>query len=148
MKACIAAGADAVYMGLPRFSARAYADNEDAGAYADAIRYAHVRGRKLYLTVNTLMKARELTEELPALIGPLYEAGLDGVIVQDLGEMRLLRRRFPELPVHASTQCTVAGPGAVPYLRALGVSRVVPARELSLREIRRIADTGIEVECF
>ena len=148
MKACYSAGADAVYMGLNRFSARAYAENASAEDYADAIRYAHRRGKKLYLTVNTLFKENEL-EELYGLLAPLYTTGLDAVIVQDLGVVSRIRELFPELPVHASTQMTVTGPGAVRVLQDMGVKRVIPARELSLKELKNIKEeTGIELECF
>ncbi len=147
-KACIAAGADAVYMGLPKFSARAYAENTETHSYVEAIHYAHLHGRKLYCTINTLMKEEELYGELYETVKPLYEAGLDGVIVQDIGEMRFLHDHFPDLPLHASTQATVVGPDAVPFLRTLGIKRVVPARELNLSEIRSLADAGLELECF
>ena len=149
MKACYSAGADAVYMGLDRFSARAYADNASGETYEEAINYAHKRGKKLYLTVNTLLKEDELDRELYGLLAPLYEAGLDAVIVQDMGVISALRSWFPGLPLHASTQMTVCGPGAVRELQALGIRRVIPARELSLREIKKIKDeTGAELECF
>ncbi|MBP5225441.1 MAG: U32 family peptidase, partial [Lachnospiraceae bacterium] len=123
-KACIAAGADAVYMGLPKFSARAYAENAETHSYVEAIRYAHLHGKKLYCTINTLMKEQELYGELYDIVKPLYEAGLDGVIVQDIGEMRFLHTHFPDLPLHASTQATVVGPDAVPFLRSLGIKRI------------------------
>lgn len=149
MKACYAAGADAVYMGLNRYSARAFADNATGETYQEAIRYAHRRGKKLYLTVNTLFKEEELERDLEDLLRPLYEAGLDAVIVQDTGVIRRIRQLFPDLHVHASTQMTVTGPGAVRLLQSLGVVRVIPARELSLSELRRIKEeTGIELECF
>ena len=149
MKACIAAGADAVYMGLSKFSARAYADNAASETYLDAIDYAHLHGAKLYCTVNTLFKEKELYGELYETIKPLYEAGLDAVIVQDIGAMRLIHDHFPDLPIHASTQATVTGPGAVRFLQKLGVKRTVPARELSLTELSKIRrETGTELECF
>ena len=148
MRACFSAGADAVYMGLQKFGARAYAENADGVRYQDAIDEAHLLGRKLYCTVNTLLKDPELSELVP-LLTPLYEAGLDGVIVQDLGVLSLLHRHFPLLPLHLSTQAAVTGPGAVRFLRNYGVTRVIPARELSLQELRRIREeTGIETEVF
>ena len=149
MKACIAAGADAVYMGLSRFSARAFADNAGDDAYLDAIHYAHLHGAKLYLTINTLFKEKELFGELYETLKPLYEAGLDAVIVQDIGAMYFVRDNFPSLPIHASTQATVTGPGGALFLKDAGVKRVVPARELSLSEIRKMRDeTNMEIECF
>lgn len=147
MKACIAAGADAVYMGLSKFSARAYADNASDVQYADAIDYAHLHGKKLYLTVNTLFKEDELPEVLDTL-RPLYKAGLDAVIVQDLGAMQRIHEAFPLLPIHVSTQATVTGPGAVPFLKMLGAKRIVPARELSLSEVKALINADIDVECF
>ena len=149
MKACIAAGADAVYMGMSRFSARAYADNAGTEDYIQAIDYAHLHGKKLYLTVNTLFKEQELLQELGPMLVPLYEAGLDGVIVQDIGAMRLIRERFPDLPLHVSTQAVVSGPESAAFYKRMGAVRVVPARELSLAEIRAIYEkTGMEIECF
>ncbi len=149
MKACFSAGADAVYMGLSRFSARAFADNAGTIEYAEALDYAHLRGKKLYLTLNTLLKEKELEKEIRPLLDPLYSAGLDGIIVQDPGLMRLLKREYPLLPLHISTQAAVTGPGSAKIWKEAGASRVVPARELSLREIREIREeSGLEVECF
>ena len=149
LKACISAGADAVYMGLSRFSARAFAENAEGEDYIRAIDYAHLHGKKLYLTLNTLLKEQELSEEIHPLLDPLYEAGLDGIIVQDFGLMRMLSHDYPGLPLHVSTQATVTDPGTANLLKGLGAVRVVPARELSLQEIRRIKEeSGLEVECF
>ncbi len=148
MKAAVAAGADAVYIGGSRFGARAYADNLDQEKMLEAIDYAHVHGVSLYMTVNTLMKEEELGE-LPRFLKPYYEQGLDGVIVQDLGAVRVIREYFPEIPVHASTQMTITGVHGARILAELGVKRVVTARELSLEEIRRIhEEVPIEIECF
>lgn len=146
-KGAVHAGADAVYIGGRKYGARAYAENFTEEEVCLAIRYAHLFGRKLYLTVNTLVKEDEL-EELPAYLRPFYEEGLDGVIVQDLGVFSLLRECFPGLPLHGSTQMTVTGAGGAVFLQSLGASRVVPARELSLEELKQIRDTGIEVEAF
>lgn len=148
MKAAVAAGADAVYMGGSRFGARAYAGNPDEAALLEAIDYAHLHGRRLYLTVNTLMKNEEL-KELEAFLMPYYLGGLDAVIVQDLGVLSLVRERFPDLPVHASTQMTVTGPYGARLLKELGVKRVVPARELSLLELAGIRqEADVELESF
>ena len=108
MKAAIGAGADGVYIGGSRFGARAYADNLDRDDMCRAIDYAHIHGVSLYMTVNTLMKEKEIGE-LFRFLQPFYEEGLDGVIVQDLGALSVIRRYFPDLPVHASTQMTVTG---------------------------------------
>ena len=142
------AGADAIYMGGERFGARAYADNFSREELLGCIRYGHLYGCKSYLTVNTLMKEQELTELVEEL-EPLYQAGLDGVIVQDLGALQVIRRHFPELELHASTQMTVTGPRGAALLSELGVSRVVPARELSLEELENLKrESGLEVEAF
>lgn len=149
MRAAVNAGADAIYMGGRLFSARAYALNADGQELLSAIDYCHIHGRKLYLTVNTLLKERELEKELyEYLLGP-YEHGLDGVLVQDLGVFRFIRRNFPDLPIHASTQMAVMGAEGAKLLERMGAVRVVPARELSLEEIREIRGrTNLEIECF
>ncbi len=144
----LAAGADAVYLGGAKFGARAYAENFTEEELIRCIRYAHVLGRKVYLTVNTLVKDREW-EELDAAVRPFYEAGLDGVIVQDLGVLLYIREHFPDMELHASTQMTLTGAYGASYVKELGVSRIVPARELSLKEIKRLKEeTGLEIEVF
>ena len=149
LKAAVAAGADAVYLGGERFGARAYADNFSGERMLEAIDYAHLHGVQIYLTVNTLLKEKELTEELYAYLLPLYRHGLDAVIVQDIGVFRFVRRHFPDLAVHASTQMTIAGVDGARFLEREGAARVVTARELTLPEIRRIADeTDLEIESF
>ena len=147
MEAAICCGADAVYMGGPRFGARAYADNPQSEGVVRALDYVHLRGKKLYLTVNTLFKEEEL-DELYGYLLPFYEAGLDAVLVQDLGVLRRIRRDFPDLPVHASTQMTVIDADGARALAGLGVCRIVTARELTLPEMRKISDTGVELEVF
>ncbi len=149
LKAAVNAGADAVYIGGSRFGARAYADNPGEELLLRGIDYCHVRKRKVYLTVNTLLKERELEEELYKYMLPCYKEGLDGVIVQDFGVLCFLKRNFPLLPVHASTQMTVTGVDGARFLGEQGVSRIVTARELSLDEVREIiSETGLEVETF
>lgn len=148
LKAAVCAGADAVYAGGERFGARAYAKNFSREELLLAIDYVHLHGRKLYLTVNTLVKEREFAELYEYLL-PFYRQGLDAVIVQDLGVMDYVMRQFPGLPIHASTQMTITNVIAAKYLESLGVSRIVPARELALAEIQEISGgTGLEVECF
>ncbi|HIV23492.1 MAG TPA: U32 family peptidase [Candidatus Merdiplasma excrementigallinarum] len=149
LKAAVNAGADAIYMGGRCFSARAYAQNADEGELLAAMDYCHIHDRKLYLTVNTLLKERELEGELYDYLLPLYEHGLDAVLVQDYGVLRFIRRNFPDLPIHASTQMTVMSGEGAGFLKRQGVTRVVPARELSLEEIREMhRQTGMEIECF
>lgn len=148
LKAAVCAGADAVYIGGTRFGARAYAKNLTEDELLWAIDYVHIHGRRIYLTVNTLLKDSE-TEELYEYLLPYYLKGLDGVIVQDMGVLEYLRRYFPDLNVHGSTQMTITGADGAEFLKRQGVVRVVPARELSLNEIRRMKEqTGIEIECF
>lgn len=142
------AGADAVYLGGAKFGARAYADNFTEEEVCMAIRYAHIYGKKVYLTLNTLIKERELEEICPYL-RPFYECGLDGVIIQDFGVFRLIGTYFPGLERHISTQMTVTGKLGAAWLKELGAQRIVPARELSLEEIRQIKESAdIEVETF
>lgn len=148
MKAAVAAGADAVYMGGSRFGARAYAENPDEDKMLEAIDYVHLHGCRLYMTVNTLMKDGEM-EELYDYLAPYYRHGLDAVIVQDMGVFSYIKEHFPDLPIHASTQMTVTGALGADLISRMGASRIVTARELSLEEIRRIYDeTGVEIESF
>ena len=116
-EAAIGAGADAVYVGGPAFGARAYAQNFTQEELITAIETAHIHNRKLYLTVNTLLKNRELDDQLFEYLLPYYEAGLDAVIVQDLGVFSFIRRNFPDLDIHASTQMTVTGPEGMRFWR-------------------------------
>ncbi|MEY8390766.1 DUF3656 domain-containing protein [Lachnospiraceae bacterium 45-W7] len=148
LTAVIHAGADAVYAAGARFGARAYADNFTEEELLKAIDFVHIKGRKLYLTVNTLLKQQEIGE-LYEYLCPLYEAGLDAVIVQDLGVMRFVKKHFPDLAIHASTQMTVTGAYGAKLLLEQGCSRIVTARELSLQEISNIYQTtGAEIESF
>ena len=144
----IHAGADAVYLSGKQFGARAYADNFSEEEILEAIRYAHLFGKKVYLTVNTLVKEFEM-DKLFLFLKPLYEAGLDAVIVQDFGVLHFIRENFPHLDIHASTQMTITGKFGCEVLLEQGASRVVPARELSLSEIAEIKKTvPVELECF
>ncbi len=148
LKASITAGADAVYMGGTGFGARAYADNPDTEELLEAIRYVHLRGKRLYLTVNTLVKEQEF-KALYEFLAPYYTAGLDAAIVQDVGVLRFLAKEFPGLSLHASTQMTLTAPEGIRVLDSYPVTRLVPARELSLSEITDICRTsGKEVEIF
>ncbi|MBQ9984470.1 MAG: U32 family peptidase [Lachnospiraceae bacterium] len=135
MKAAVHAGANAVYLGGNRFGARAYANNFDETALVEAIEYCHLYGVKVYLTINTLFRNEEISELFDYLC-PLYVAGLDAVIVQDFGVMRCIHLWFPDLPIHASTQMTITTPYAYKLLKNYGVTRIVPARELSMDEIK------------
>lgn len=144
----ISAGADAVYLGGSRFGARAYADNFSEEELLACIRYAHLFCRKVYLTVNTLVKDSEMPDLFDYLL-PYYEAGLDGVIVQDIGVFAFIRDHFPGMELHVSTQMTLTGPKGAGLLKRMGASRIVPARELSLKELTAIKqETGLELETF
>lgn len=147
-KAVIEAGADAVYVGGSMFGARAYANNFDEEELLYAIDYAHLKGVKVYLTVNTLLKNDEI-EKLYDYLLPFYERGLDAVLVQDLGVLKLIHDRFPDLAIHTSTQMTVTGIDGVEFLKQFGVQRVVMAREVSLAEMKEIHEKcGMEIEAF
>ena len=149
LKAAVAAGADAVYTGGMMFGARAYANNLSEDELLEAIDFVHLHGKKLYLTVNTLLKEQELEEKLYAYLHPYYRQGLDAVIVQDIGVLRFIRKTFPDLPVHASTQMTITGVDGAKLLEKEGVTRVVTARELGIEEVRKIAEeTDLEIESF
>lgn len=149
LKAVAAAGADAVYAAGARFGARAYAANLSQEELLLAIDYLHLHGKRLYLTVNTLLKEDELEKELYQYLLPLYLRGLDGVIIQDLGVLAFLKEFFPGMALHASTQMTITGAYGAKLLKNMGISRIVPARELSLEEIRHIKDqVDIEIESF
>lgn len=143
----IHAGADAIYLGGSRYSARAFADNFDEKTLCKAISYAHLFGRKVYLTMNTLVKQSEL-EEVYTFLKPFYLEGLDGVILQDIGLFIYIREHFPLLELHVSTQMAITAPYGSRVLKEMGASRVVPARELSLEEMKRIKQEGLEVEAF
>lgn len=149
--AAVNAGADAVYMGGRKFGARAYADSAQAEGedmVMEAIRYCHLFSVKLYMTVNILFKDDEL-KELFSYIKPYYEAGVDGLIMQDLGAVRLIRAMFPDLEVHASTQQTITSVAGARMAQHFGMTRAVLSRELSLQEIRKIHDeSGMELEVF
>ena len=144
----INAGADAVYLSAGKFGARAYAKNFTEEEVISAIDYAHLMNAKVYLTVNTLVKDKEIDDIYETLL-PFYRAGLDGVIVQDIGVISYIMNRFPGLSVHGSTQMAITSKEGVNLLKKMGVSRVVLARELSLTEISNIYEaTGLELECF
>ncbi len=148
LKQVVNAGADAVYLGGEMFGARAYANNFSKEELLEALDYAHLRGKKLYLTVNTLLKNQEI-DRLYEYLLPFYKKGLDAVLVQDLGALKFIHEHFPDLPIHTSTQMTVTGADGVKLLKEYGVTRVVLAREVSIEEMKRIhKETGMELEAF
>ncbi len=142
-----AAGADAVYLGYAAFSARAGAGNFDRQELEDAIRFAHLRHMRVHVTVNTLVKDGELGR-VTEVLRLLNDLKADAVLIQDLGVLRIARRLFPGLTVHASTQMAIHNRTGVIWCGRQGISRAVLARECSLEEIRKCADTGVEIEVF
>ena len=147
-KGVIESGADAVYVGGSMFGARAYANNFTEEELLEAIDFAHLRGVKVYLTVNTLIKNSEFSKLYDYLL-VYYKRGLDAVIVQDLGVVKAIHEYFPSMEIHTSTQMTVTGADGVRFLSQFGVTRVVMAREVSLAEMKRIhEETGMELEAF
>lgn len=148
LKGVIESGADAVYVGGSMFGARAYANNFTEEELLEAIDFAHLRGVKVYLTVNTLIKNSEFSKLYDYLL-VYYKRGLDAVIVQDIGVVKAIHEYFPSMEIHTSTQMTVTGTDGVRFLSQFGVTRVVMAREVSLAEMKRIhEETGMELEAF
>lgn len=148
LKGVIESGADAVYVGGSMFGARAYANNFTEEELLEAIDFAHLRGVKVYLTVNTLIKNSEFSKLYDYLL-VYYKRGLDAVIVQDIGVVKAIHEYFPSMEIHTSTQMTVTGADGVRFLSQFGVTRVVMAREVSLAEMKCIhEETGMELEAF
>ena len=147
LRAAVDSGANAVYLGYRAFGARASATNFDAEALEAAVRYAHLYHVRVYVTVNTLVKPDEM-QDLRAALGEIASTGADAAIVQDLGVADLVRREFPVLALHASTQMAICNAEGARLARTLGFSRVVLARECGLEDVRAVAATGIETEVF
>lgn len=146
--AAVKAGAQEIYMGLKGFGARRNAENFTLEEYKEAIDYAHKRGVKIFLTLNTIMMEKEMEFLYPNL-KVLYEHGLDAVIVQDLGYFKYMKENFPNMEYHGSTQMTVGNHYEAEYLRKLGFTRVVLPREMTFEEIKKIREnTSIELEIF
>lgn len=149
LKAAIAAGCDAVYIGGSRFGARAFADNPALDEMMDAIAYCHLHDVKIYLTVNTILKDREIQNALFSFLRSYYEAGIDAVIVQDMGVLHFIKEHFPSLAIHASTQMTLTMGKGTKLLKQYHVTRMVPARELTIEELCQMRkDTDLELEVF
>ena len=147
LEAAVNAGANAIYLGGKAFGARAYADNFGREELAKAVYFCHMHHVRLYITVNTLIDDKEL-QELAEYLLFLNNVGVDGIIVQDLGVIRLARKLLPELPLHASTQMTVTNSAGVVFAGKNGIVRVVPARELSLADLKAASAAGLEIEAF
>lgn len=149
LRAAIAAGCDAVYIGGKQFGARAFANNPDCDEMLEAISYCHLHNVKIYLTVNTILKDREISDSLFKYLKPYYEAGLDAVIVQDMGVLRFVKEHFPSMAIHASTQMTLTQGMGVKLLKNYHVNRIVPARELTIEELCQMRkETEAELEVF
>ena len=145
--AAVNCGADAIYLGYTAFGARSYAGNFDDQQLREAVEYAHERGKKIYVTVNTLVKQCEV-DDLCDVLELLCDCHVDAAIVQDLGVVRIAKERFPQLTLHASTQMTIHNAQGAALMKRMGLSRVVPARECSLAELKKMADVGVEIEAF
>src|SRR5262249_44361954 len=148
MRAAVANGADAVYFGLSDFNARHRAANFTLDELPATMRYLHENGVRGYVTFNTLVFSDELPRAAEFLTA-IIQAGTDAVIVQDLGIVRLIKRLAPDFPVHGSTQMTLSESRGLEFVRAIGIERVILARELSVKDIRRIRErTSMPVEVF
>lgn len=146
LKQAIHHGADAIYLGGKKFGARKFASNFDEEEMVRAIKYCHLYGVKIYVTVNTMIYEDEL-DEVIEYVSFLHHAHVDAIIIQDIGLIKVLRKKFPNLELHASTQLHNHNQEQLKYLEELGIKRVVVARELSLDEINKL-DTKMEIECF
>lgn len=149
-KAAVDAGADAIYMGGARYGARAFAKSTSDDSIIDSIKFVKENGKKFYLTVNTLFKQREL-KEIFLFLDPIVDAGVDAFIVQDLGVAMLLKNKYPNVELHASTQMTITSSKAINLIKPLGFTQVVLARELSIKEIKAIkkeVGDDIKLEAF
>ncbi len=151
LEAAVRSGADAVYIGAKQFSARRNADNFDEAQLEKAVQYCHIRGVKVYLALNVMLKQSEL-ESAFATARLADSLGVDGIIVQDLGLASLIHKYLPDIELHASTQMSIHSPAALPLLKEMGFSRVVAAREMSERELREFCEVAralqMEVEVF
>lgn len=145
MTAAVNSGADAVYMGGMAFNARIFANNFSDDELTEAIDFAHLHGVKVYMTMNTLVSDDEITKAFE-YCNYIYGLGVDAVIIQDMGLIRLLRMYLPDLPLHLSTQGTLYNAEALETMSRLGFSRVIPARELSISEIRELAELGMSFD--
>ena len=151
LEAAVRSGADAVYIGAKQFSARRNADNFNDNDISETVRYCHIRGVKVYLALNIMIKQSELSSAFQTAL-TAYKCGVDAIIISDLGLASLIHKHIPDMPLHASTQMTVHSPACLPMLQQLGFSRVVVSREMSKTEMQEFCkkanECGIEVEVF
>ncbi len=151
LAAAVRSGADAVYIGAKQFSARRNADNFDDNDIKETVRYCHIRGVKVYLALNIMIKQSELQAAFDTAL-TAYKCGVDAIIISDLGLASLIHKHIPDMQLHASTQMTVHSPACLPTLKELGFSRVVVSREMSKTELQEFCKVakkqGIEVEVF
>ncbi|MCI2200708.1 peptidase U32 family protein, partial [Clostridium sp.] len=146
--AAVQSGANAVYLGGSRFSARAYADNFDDEIMKKTVDYCHLYDVKIYVTVNTIIKEKEIKDAV-SYAGFLYDVGVDALIVQDIGFAVLVKKYFPNFKLHASTQMTVHNLETALFLESIGFDRIVLSRELSLKEIESISKIlNMDIEVF
>ncbi len=149
--AAVRSGADAVYLGAKEFSARRNAENFSIDSLKDAVSYCHIRGVSVYLTLNIMIKEGELSESF-ALARDAYNAGVDGIIISDIGLARAIKSEIPEIKLHGSTQMSVHSPSALPLLKEMGFCRIVVAREMSREDLKIFCKEAkkfdIEVEVF
>jgi putative protease len=149
LKAAINASCDAVYIGGTKFGARAFANNLEEDTMLDAIDFAHIHNKKIYMTVNTLLKNSEVENQLYDYLRKYYEHGLDAVIVQDVGVLHFIHNNFPGIDIHGSTQMSITMAQGAQVLKDMGLKRLVNARELGLDEIKTIREqTDLEIESF
>ena len=147
LKAGIAAGASCFYLALDDFGARAYAENFTLDNIKDVIDYIHLFDKKVFITMNILIKDTEITKAI-SYVEKLYEYGVDGLIIQDLGFFSIIKDKVPAMALHASTQMAVREYNGAKYLKDLGFDRIVIAREASIEEIKKIASLKVETEVF
>ena len=147
LKVAIASGADAVYISGKSFGARAFATNFTNDEIKKAVLYAHMFERKIYVTINTIVFDDEF-EELSRYIDFLYEACVDAIIVQDLGVLHLIKAKYPDFLVHASTQMSIYNEQGIENLKKLGISRAILARETNIGTVRKLSSLGMEIEIF
>ena len=147
LKAAAAGGADAIYLGLRSFSARAFAGNFSHEEFQEAIRYCHIRNIRIYVTINTMLFETEI-ENAKKEVDFLYNNDCDGILVQDLGLFHYIRTCYPDFDVHCSTQMHIHNLAGVDYMRDHGAKRVVLARETPIEIIREACKRNIEIEVF
>ena len=147
LMAAIEGGCDAVYLGLSSYSARAFAENFSLDHIAEVIAYCHIREVRVYVTMNTLIYESEF-KGIQKAVDILYQADVDGLLIQDLGLYHYVQTVYPDLDLHCSTQMHIHNLAGVRFMKSQGAKRVVVARESSLETIQKMCQEGIEIEAF